>query len=368
MVAHIGRPVARPSAHGAPCLLTLGALTGCALRPQTSTARETRGHALTPSGIAHDRAGPRGAVPVVLLHAGVADRRMWDPQWAGLTGVRDAVRLDLRGFGESDRPPAGSLDPAGDVLGTLDHARRHVVPPRGVLVRGRGGRRGRPDAARTSCAPCCSPRPVAACSPNGPPSSPPSPRRRTRRWPAATSTPPSRPNVDAWVVGEGRTAADVDPAVTASVRVMQRRAFDIDAAWGDLGLDFDEVELDPPAVERYAEVTQPVLLVVGRHDLDTVRLAADAPRGRTAAGAPRRPPRRGPPAVDGGAGGLPPAPRRVGHRAGLRRPEPLRRPAERAPRAASAPECAGRGAAARPAAARAPGPRRRRTGAPRRAR
>ena len=35
-------------------------------------------------------------------------------------------------------------------------------------------------------------------------------------------------NVDTWVVGEGRTVADVDPAVTASVRVMQRRAFDID--------------------------------------------------------------------------------------------------------------------------------------------
>ena len=80
-------------------------------------------------------------------------------------------------------------------------------------------------------------------------------------------------DIEAWVVGEGRSLDDVDPAVTASVRVMQRRAFDIDAAWADP--DLDEVELDPPAVERFAEVTAPVLLVVGGHDLDTVRLAAD---------------------------------------------------------------------------------------------
>ena len=57
---------------------------------------------------------------------------------------------------------------------------------------------------------------------------------------------------------------------------MQRRAFDVDAAWTALELDLDAAELEPAAVERLAEVAQPVLLVVGDHDLDTVRLAADA--------------------------------------------------------------------------------------------
>ena len=38
----------------------------------------------TPDGIAYDRAGPRGGLPVVLIHAGVADRRMWDPIWPAL--------------------------------------------------------------------------------------------------------------------------------------------------------------------------------------------------------------------------------------------------------------------------------------------
>ena len=69
--------------------------------------------------LAYDRAGPAGALPLVLLHAGIADRRMWDPLWDELTTERDAIRVDLRGFGESVSKPAGPLDPVADVLATL---------------------------------------------------------------------------------------------------------------------------------------------------------------------------------------------------------------------------------------------------------
>jgi 3-oxoadipate enol-lactonase len=227
----------------------------------------------TPTGIAYDRDGEPGRTPVVLVHAGVADRRMWDPQWVGLTGSRDAVRLDLRGFGESDRPPAGALDPVGDVLDTLDHlgiTSCHLVGSSfgaGVAVE---VALSRPDAVRS----------LLLAPPGG--------SLFTERTPAfaafaaAENEAMSRGDVDAaveadvaaWVVGERRGVAEVDPAVTASVRVMQRRAFDIDAAWADP--DLDEVELDPPATERHAEVDQPVLLVVGGHDLDIVQLAADS--------------------------------------------------------------------------------------------
>ena len=210
---------------------------------------------------------------MVLLHAGIADRRMWDPQWAGLTRLRDAVRLDLRGFGDSDRPPKGALDPAGDVIDTLDHlgvTSCHLV----------GSSFGAGVAVEVALRRTGLVRSLLLAPPGG--------SLLTERTPAFAAFAAAEneamargdldaaveANVDTWVVGEGRTAADVDPAVTASVRVMQRRAFDIDSTWGEL--DLDEVELDPPAAERYAEVTQPVLLVVGRHDLDTVRLAADA--------------------------------------------------------------------------------------------
>ena len=35
---------------------------------------------------------------VVLAHAGIADSRMWDPQWAALAARHRVVRYDLRGF------------------------------------------------------------------------------------------------------------------------------------------------------------------------------------------------------------------------------------------------------------------------------
>src|SRR4051794_37744176 len=56
--------------------------------------------------LAYDRAGPTGRLPIVLLHAGIADRLMWDPIWPRLTAERDAIRIDLPGFGESAQNPA----------------------------------------------------------------------------------------------------------------------------------------------------------------------------------------------------------------------------------------------------------------------
>lgn len=85
---------------------------------------------VTASGIAYDREGPRGEPPVVLIHAGVADRGMWDPIWPELTAERDVVRMDLRGFGDSTARPAGAVSHPRDVLETLSEIgvdRCHVV-------------------------------------------------------------------------------------------------------------------------------------------------------------------------------------------------------------------------------------------------
>lgn len=223
----------------------------------------------TAKGIAYDRGGPPGERPVVLLHAAVADRRMWDAQWPGLTAARDAVRLDLRGFGESDERPE-RLDLVGDVLATLDElgtASCHLV----------GCSLGAGLAVEVALSRPALVRSLLLVAPGG--------SLITERTPqlaafaAAENEALARgdldaaveANVDTWVVGQGRGPADVDPAVTTSVRLMQRRAFEVGQEWDDLY----DVELDPPAVEHLAELHQPVLLVVGGHDLDAVHLAAD---------------------------------------------------------------------------------------------
>lgn len=61
-----------------------------------------------------------GAGPdVVLVHAGVADGRMWDPQWVDWGEHYRVTRVDLRGFGRSDAP-VGSFSHAVDLLAVLD--------------------------------------------------------------------------------------------------------------------------------------------------------------------------------------------------------------------------------------------------------
>ena len=39
--------------------------------------------------------------PVVLVHAGVCDRRMWDPHMAVLAAQYRVVRYDARGYGQT---------------------------------------------------------------------------------------------------------------------------------------------------------------------------------------------------------------------------------------------------------------------------
>ena len=57
---------------------------------------------------------------VVLLHAGVADLRMWDAQVAELVPGHSVVRCDLRGYGHTPLEPGASYSDAGDVLALLE--------------------------------------------------------------------------------------------------------------------------------------------------------------------------------------------------------------------------------------------------------
>src|SRR5689334_16644384 len=67
--------------------------------------------------------------PLVLVHAGVADSRMWDQQFHVFAGSYAVIRYDLRGFGRTAMPAglfAGHEDLAG-LLRSLHVERAHVV-------------------------------------------------------------------------------------------------------------------------------------------------------------------------------------------------------------------------------------------------
>jgi len=223
----------------------------------------------TRAGIAYDRAGPPGEVPVVLLHAGIADRRMWDPQWPALTAERDVIRLDLRGYGESVVRPRGALFAVGDVLDTLAElgiGRCHLVgasfgagvavdviltqselvaslllsPPGGSLIGDVTADLGAFIEAETSAL-------------------------GTNDIDAAVEA-----TLTWWVAGLHRQIRDVDPAVGDLVRQMQRRAFELTASWDDV----EERELEPPTLDRLGEIRAPTLVLVGGLDLDAILAAA----------------------------------------------------------------------------------------------
>jgi pimeloyl-ACP methyl ester carboxylesterase len=67
--------------------------------------------------IHYERAG--AGLPVIFLHAGIADLRMWGPQATAFTKDFEVIRLDQRGFGQSELPPV-SWSPVEDLLAIMD--------------------------------------------------------------------------------------------------------------------------------------------------------------------------------------------------------------------------------------------------------
>jgi len=232
---------------------------------------------LTRAGIAVDREGPRGGTPLVLVHAGVADRRMWDPLWSALPRHHDTIRLDLRGYGDSTGRPRGALHPVGDVVDTLAELgieRCHVV----------GASLGAGVAVETSVSRPALVASLLLAAPGGSLVAELTPDLAA--FVEAERAALSRGDLDGaveanlrwWVDGPRRGPEGVDPQVRALVAGMQRRAFELTAGWDDV----EEDELEPPVLERLGEVRAPTLVLVGELDLDAIQDSA----GRLVAGVP----------------------------------------------------------------------------------
>lgn len=225
--------------------------------------------------LAYDDLG--AGTPVVLLHAGIADRRMWRGQVDALAARHRVLALDLRGYGESELPPAPFAH-HDDVAGFLDA----LGVPRAALV---GSSFGGKVAVDTALA---HPDRVSALALFGAPVSGHEWSEETEQlWEdlvgdvdpedfAATAA----GEVRFWVVGPGRRTEDVDPELIRFTEEMDQRAL---AA--ELALSAVEVgELDPPAIDRLDELAVPVLVGTGVHDVADIRrladrIAAEAPQG-----------------------------------------------------------------------------------------
>lgn len=197
---------------------------------------------------------------LVLLHAGIADGRMWDEQLEAFASGYRVVRYDRRGFG---RTPAatGAFSHGEDLIGLM----RHLGLARATLVGCSQGGRLALDAALER------PELVEALVLVGAGISgysyaagtPPQSRELEEADAAGDLARVNELELQIWVDGPRRAPGEVDSAVRERVREMNLVALSAAQAAGE------ELPSGVRAAERLGEIRVPTLVVAG--DLDTPR-------------------------------------------------------------------------------------------------
>ena len=104
------------------CWLTVAIfLVSCDANRATNpgTANVTSGTVPVDGGSLYYETLGKGA-PVILIHGGFGDLRMWDPQFETLSQAFRVVRYDHRGFGKSSAPTQ-AYSPVADLVKLMEH-------------------------------------------------------------------------------------------------------------------------------------------------------------------------------------------------------------------------------------------------------
>jgi 3-oxoadipate enol-lactonase len=204
---------------------------------------------------------------IFFIHAGVADSRMWEHQFTNLDSNYHLVAYDTRGFGQSvffDEP----FSDHADALAVMDHLGIRSA----VVVACSMGCQTAINLALTA------PDRVRALVLIGgwPPGFEASTEFESPQWPelvkafrAGDMKTTADLGAEIWVVGHGRSKADVDPDVFQLVSEMSLIALPQEKA-----RDARVVSLDPPAKDRLGEITVPTLVMIGEYDLPDLQEGA----------------------------------------------------------------------------------------------
>ncbi|MBL0344029.1 alpha/beta hydrolase [Candidatus Villigracilis affinis] len=203
--------------------------------------------------------------PLVLVHAGIADCRMWDGQFDTFARQYQAVRYDRRGFGKTAMV-AGDYSQYHDLYAFL----KFLGIEQAILVGCSQGAKTVTDftleypkmtKALVLVAPA-----LGGFIFNG------EPPKQEEQLELAEQTGDldlvNELELQIWVDGPQRTAEQVNPNVRELAREMNRIALQTPE---DLG---NEIPLVPAAVNRLSEINVPALVITG--DLDTPRTLAGA--------------------------------------------------------------------------------------------
>jgi 3-oxoadipate enol-lactonase len=209
-------------------------------------------------------------MPVIFLHAGVADSRMWQPQMHALADQFECIAPDMRGFGNSELPP-GSWSPTADVLALIDQLRLKPVHLVGCSIGGGVAidfalEHGERISKLVLVGPGVGGANFGAKYPE-----------LFAEAEAAETAGDRRAIIEAdarlWLDGPRRPSGYVkDP--------LRRLFFEMD---GNFDSDFESApiqHIEPPAAERLQEITAPTLVVVGDEDAPPVFDAVELVMGK----------------------------------------------------------------------------------------
>jgi 3-oxoadipate enol-lactonase len=196
--------------------------------------------------------------PLLLLHAGICDGRMWEDQIGEFARTHRVIAPDFRGFGQS-KMVAGPFAHRHDLQALMDH----LGVGRAILVGGSMSGKttldfvldypDRVDALVLVASALSGYRFTDADT--------------RAAWEASDAALEAGRHDEAaaiemqtWLAGPRRKLEQIDPGLRQRVRDMLIQSY---ATPPDLG---DEQPLDPPAVGRLGEVRAPTLIIVGDED------------------------------------------------------------------------------------------------------
>ena len=197
--------------------------------------------------------------PLVLVHAGIADGRMWDGQFEAFAGRYRVIRYDMRGFGRTVVTSGGTHSHHDDLRGLLDYLGIEQARFVGCSMGGKTVIDFALEFPGRTRALVLVGSAVGGFEPDVDP---------PKEWDELVAADEagdlervSELEVRVWVDGPYRGTDRVEPAVRDLVREMDLIALKNEAAGSGA-----EKPLEPPAANRLIEVQVPALVLVGDRD------------------------------------------------------------------------------------------------------
>ena len=195
--------------------------------------------------------------PLLLIHGGLGDLRMWDLQVPAFAERYQVIRYDTRGFGRTETDDVEYLD-AEDALAVLDHV---GAASSYVIGQSRGGSIAldavltHPERVDGFVSVAGGVGGYEAEGIDGPPLD-----EMERLWEANDWDRLAEMETQVWVDGWGQPPTRVDPELRRLVHGWILADLRADKPWGKPG------SIDPPAAQRLGRVDVPTLVMIGEVD------------------------------------------------------------------------------------------------------